>query len=354
MTDRRYVGAIDQGTTSSRFVVFDIEGRIVSMHQIEHKQIYPQPAWVEHDPLEIWEKTREAITQALKRGNIRPEELAAIGVTNQRETTVVWDPETGRPYANAIVWQDTRTAGICKELSAGGGADRFRDKVGLPIHPYFSGTKLKWILDNVPEVREAAKKGRALFGNIDTWLIWQLTGQHITDVTNASRTMLMNLETLDWDADMLDVFSVPANMLPTIKSSSEIYGYTSEDGVFKSRIPVAGDLGDQQAALFGQACFEEGQAKNTYGTGCFLLKNVGPRIVPSKSGLLTTLGYKIGREPAVYALEGSVAITGSLVQWVRDNMGLINESKDIEALAASVEDSGGIYFVPAFSGLYAP
>jgi glycerol kinase len=358
MSQGNFVGAIDQGTTSSRFVVFDRDGKNQGMHQIEHRQIYPRSGWVEHDPMEIRDKTMEAIKGGLEKANVTPADLASIGVTNQRETTVVWNPKTGEPYYNAIVWQDTRTDELCRELAGDQGMDRFRSKVGLPLATYFSGPKIRWILDNVPGVREAAEKGEAVFGNIDTWLIWWLTGGpkgvHVTDVSNASRTMLMALETLSWDDALLNAIGVPGSMLPQIRSSSEIYGYTAEDGVFGRKIPVAGDLGDQQAALFGQACFDVGQAKNTYGTGCFLLLNTGEKLVASESGLLTTVGYKIGDQPAVYALEGSIAMAGSLVQWFRDNFGLIKDSPEIETLARSVEDSGGIYFVPAFTGLFAP
>jgi glycerol kinase len=354
LSERKYVGAIDQGTTSTRFVVFDRLGRIITMHQLEHKQFYPAPGLVEHDPLEIRDRTFEAITGALKKGGIDPGELAAIGITNQRETTVAWNPKTGQPYCNAIVWQDTRTGELCRELAVNGDMDCYRSKVGLPLASYFSGPKMKWMLDNVTGLKDAARRGELYFGNIDSWLIWWLTGEFVTDVTNASRTMLMNLKTLNWDSDMLEVFGVEPAMLPRICSSSEVYGTTSVEGVFGRDIPVSGDLGDQQAALFGQACFGVGQAKNTYGTGCFMLKNTGEHLVESKSGLLTTVGYKIGDEPAVYALEGSVAIGGSLVQWVRDNLGLIKESREIEDLARTVADNGGIYFVPAFSGLFAP
>ena len=355
---KRYVGAVDQGTTSTRFVIFDRQGRVVSMSQKEHRQIYPRPGWVEHDPLEIRDRTLEVIKKALDRGHVAAGDLAAVGVTNQRETTVVWDPETGTPYGNAIVWQDTRTDRLCRELAIDGDIDCFRDKVGLPLATYFSGPKIRWMLDNVPGVREAAGAGRAVFGNIDTWIIWWLTGgpggEHVTDVTNAGRTMLMNLETLSWDEGMLEAMGVPREMLPRIASSSEVYGYTRPDGVFGERIPVAGDLGDQQAALFGQTCFSPGEAKNTYGTGCFLLMNTGEKIVRSNSGLLTTPGYKLGDRPAAYALEGSIAIGGSLVQWFRDNFGLISASPEIEDLARGVPDNGGVYLVPAFSGLFAP
>jgi glycerol kinase len=352
----KYAAAVDQGTTSTRFMIFDHKGQVIGLDQKEHEQIYPKPGWVEHDPMEIWTRTQEVISGGLKKHNVDPKDIAAVGVTNQRETTVVWEKATGKPVYNAIVWQDTRTADICNDLAKNGGQDRFRAKVGLPLATYFSGPKIKWILDNVSGVRARAEKGEVLFGNIDTWVIWWLTGGpnggvHVTDVTNASRTMMMNLQTLDWDPDMLQVLGVPRAMLPAIKPSSEKYGMAVGS---LGGIPVAGDLGDQQAALFGQTCFSPGEAKNTYGTGCFMLLNTGTKPVPSKSGLLTTLGYKIGNEPAVYALEGSIAITGALVQWLRDNLGLIQKSADVEALAKTVEDNGGIYFVPAFSGLFAP
>jgi len=358
---KKYAAAVDQGTTSTRFMVFDHAGQVVGVHQLEHEQIYPQAGWVEHDPMEIWERTQQVIKAALEKNGIDPNDIAAIGVTNQRETTIVWDKNTGKPYYNAIVWQCTRTKDICDELAKDGGQDRFRPKVGLPLATYFSGPKIKWILDNVPGVREAAEKGDAIFGNIDTWEIWWLTGgpkggAHVTDVTNASRTMLMNLETLDWDQEILDILGIPRQMLPEIRPSSDpkIYGYTPKDGPLGAEIPVCGDLGDQQAALVGQTCFSPGEAKNTYGTGCFMLLNTGTKPVPSKSGLLTTLGYKIGDEPAVYCLEGSIAITGALVQWLRDNLKFFDFSKHVEDYAKQVEDSGGIYFVPAFSGLFAP
>ncbi len=356
------IAAIDQGTTSTRCILFNRAGEVVSVAQKEHRQIYPQPGWVEHDPFEIWERTQEVIREALANAPGGPP--AAVGITNQRETTVVWNPRTGQPYHNAIVWQDTRTKEICDalaadastSLSASGGQDRFRAQTGLPLATYFSGPKIKWLLDNVPGLREAARRGEAIFGNIDTWLIWNLTGAHVTDVTNASRTLLMNLKTLDWDNDILQALDIPRAMLPRIVPSSdpETWGKTAPDGPFGAAIPVCGDLGDQQAALVGQTCFSPGEAKNTYGTGCFMLLNTGEEIVPSKSGLLTTLGYQFGDDPAVYALEGSIAITGALVQWLRDNLGLIENSADVESLARSVEDSGGIYFVPAFSGLFAP
>lgn len=346
-----YVAALDQGTTSTRFILFNRRGEIVAVDQKEHRQIYPRPGWVEHDPLEIWQRTQEVIQGALSRFPIRADEIAALGITNQRETTLVWDKRSGKPYHNALVWQDTRTDGLCAELAREGGQDRFRPVTGLPLATYFSGPKLRWMLDHVPGLRAEAEAGNALFGTIDTWLAWNLTGGHVTDVTNASRTLLMDLNTLDWDRGTLDAIGIPASMLPAIRSSSEIYGYAQING---ARIPVAGILGDQQAALFGQACFSAGEAKNTYGTGCFLLLNTGPHPVPSHFGLLSTLGYKIGSAPAVYALEGSIAITGALVQWLRDNLGLITSSADIEPLARTVDDSGGIYFVPAFSGLFAP
>jgi glycerol kinase len=352
----KYSAAIDQGTTSTRFMIFDHAGKVVGVDQKEHEQKYPKPGWVEHDPMEIMERTHEVIKGALAKAKVDPKDIAAVGVTNQRETTVVWDKATGKPVYNAIVWQDTRTADICNELAKDGGQDRFRPKVGLPLATYFSGPKIKWMLENVPGLRAKADKGEVLFGNIDTWVIWNMTGgpkggAHVTDVSNASRTMLMNLQTLDWDPEILKIMGIPRSMLPTIKPSSAVYG----TGVAEiAGIPVAGDLGDQQAALFGQTCFGPGEAKNTYGTGCFMLLNTGTKPVPSKSGLLTTLGYKIGNQPAVYCLEGSIAITGALVQWLRDNLGLIAKSADVEALAKTVEDNGGIYFVPAFSGLFAP
>ena len=350
----QYAAAIDQGTTSTRFMVFDHGGQVVSVDQKEHEQIYPKPGWVEHDPLEIWQRTQEVVRAGLDK--VKANDIAAVGVTNQRETTVVWDRSTGRPVFNAIVWQDTRTDQICNELAADGGQDRFRIKTGLPIATYFSGPKIKWILDNVDGVRARAESGEVVFGNIDTWVIWLLTGGpdggvHVTDVTNASRTMMMNLETLDWDDEILGILGVPRAMLPQIRASSEAYGEAKDE---LAGIPVAGDLGDQQAALFGQTCFSIGEAKNTYGTGNFLLLNTGNEAVQSKSGLLTTLAYKIGDQPAVYCLEGAIAITGALVQWLRDNIGLIKSSPEIEELAKTVEDNGGVYFVPAFSGLFAP
>jgi len=354
----KYAAAIDQGTTSTRFMIFDHGGNVVAVDQKEHEQIYPQPGWVEHDPLEIMSRTHDVMQGALDKGGISAGDIAAIGITNQRETTVIWDKNTGKPYHNALVWQDTRTDKIVAEFAKDGGQDRFRKKVGLPLATYFSGPKAKWMLDNVDGLRAAADKGDALFGNIDTWLIWNLTGGsdggvHVTDVTNASRTMLMNLDTLDWDEEILGIMGIPRSMLPEIRPSSDpnLYGTTNLGGV---DIPLCGDLGDQQAAMFGQACFDVGEAKNTYGTGCFMLINTGTESVQSENGLLTTLLYKLGDADAVYALEGSIAITGALVQWLRDNLKLIESSPEVEELAATVEDNGGIYFVPAFSGLYAP
>ncbi|UCC77359.1 MAG: glycerol kinase GlpK [Anaerolineales bacterium] len=358
---KKYSAAVDQGTTSTRFMIFDHAGQVAGVDQMEHEQIYPQAGWVEHDPMEIWARTQDVIKGGLKKSGVTADEIASIGVTNQRETTIVWNPKTGKPYYNAIVWQCTRTKDICDNLAKDGGQDRFRPKVGLPLATYFSGPKIKWILDNVDGVRAAAEKGEAVFGNIDTWEIWWLTGgpkggAHVTDVSNASRTMLMNLKTLDWDQEILDIMGIPRKMLPAVRPSSdpEIWGYTPADGPFGAKIPVCGDLGDQQGALVGQTCFSPGEAKNTYGTGCFMLLNTGTKPVPSKSGLLTTLGYKFGSAPAVYCLEGSIAITGALVQWLRDNLKLFEKSSEVEALANTVEDNGGIYFVPAFSGLFAP
>jgi glycerol kinase len=337
-------------------MIFDHSGKVVGIDQKEHEQIYPKPGLVEHDPMEIWQRSEDVITGGLKKAKIQASDLAAVGVTNQRETTVVWEKSSGKPVYNAIVWQDTRTDKICNELARDGGQDRFRSKVGLPLATYFSGPKIKWILDNVDGVRERAQRGEVLFGNIDTWCIWNLTGgpeggAHVTDVSNASRTMLMNLETLEWDDEILGIMGIPRAMLPQIKPSSEVYG---EAKGALAGISVAGDLGDQQAAVFGQTAFDVGDAKNTYGTGNFLLLNTGTTPVQSKSGLLTTLGYKIGNQPAVYCLEGAIAITGALVQWLRDNLGLIKTSPEVEDLAKTVEDNGGVYFVPAFSGLFAP
>ncbi len=352
-----YIAAIDQGTTSSRFIVFDRSGRVVSSAQREHQQIYPRPGWVEHDPEEIWRNTQSVIEEAMKARGLRPEDLAAIGITNQRETTVVWHRKTRKPVYNAIVWQDTRVAPAVAEFAAHGGQDRYRAHTGLPLVTYFSGLKIRWILENVAGARSQAESGDLLFGNIDTFLIWNLTGGadggvHLTDVTNASRTQLMNLNTLEWDREILHDFDIPMAMLPKIVSSSEVFGTTMLPPV--AGVAIAGDLGDQQAALVGQACFKPGEAKNTYGTGCFMLMNTGEKPVRSNFGLLTTVAYKFGAKPACYALEGSIAITGALVQWLRDNLGLIEKSSDIEALARTVNDNGGVYFVPAFSGLYAP
>ncbi|GAA4412693.1 glycerol kinase GlpK [Nibrella viscosa] len=352
-----YVAAIDQGTTSTRCIVFDRQGKIVSLAQKEHQQIYPQPGWVEHNPEEIWHNTQEVIALARIEAQLQAHDIVAVGITNQRETTVVWNRRTGKPYYNALVWQDTRTDALVAQYEREGGQDRFREATGLPLATYFSGLKLKWILDNVPGVREDAERGLAIFGNIDTYIIWHLTGGHynglhITDVTNASRTQLMNLKTLEWDDDLLQAFDIPRAMLPQIRSSSEVYGKVTSEVL--PGVPVAGILGDQQAALVGQTCYEPGQAKNTYGTGCFLLMNTGTEIRQSTCGLLTTVAYRFQDQPAHYALEGSVAITGALVQWLRDNLGIIENSADIESLAATVSDNGGAYFVPAFSGLYAP
>jgi glycerol kinase len=352
-----YVAAIDQGTTSTRFIVFDRAGKIVSVAQQEHAQIYPQPGWVEHDPAEIWRRTEDVIATAMQQKSLRPQDIAAVGITNQRETTILWNRKTGKPVANALVWQDTRTTDLVKSFSSSGGQDRFRLKTGLPLATYFSGLKISWLLSNVAGLREAAEGGEILCGNVDAFLLWNLTGGpaggiHATDVTNASRTQLMNLDTLSWDKEILDACGIPAQILPQIRSSSETYGAARLAPI--EGVPIAGILGDQQAALVGQACFKVGEAKNTYGTGCFLLMNTGAAPVQSNSGLLTTVGYKLGREPAQFALEGSMAITGALVQWMRDNLKMIAQSAEIETLARTVEDNGGVYFVPAFSGLYAP
>jgi glycerol kinase len=352
-----YLGAIDQGTTSTRFIVFDHSGQIVSFAQKEHEQIFPKPGWIEHDPDEIWRRTQEVIEQAMRAKELRPEDLAAIGITNQRETTVVWNRKTGRVVYNALVWQDTRVGDAVAEFSDEGGQDRFREKTGLPLATYFSGLKIRWVLKNIQGARGAAEAGELLFGNIDSFLVWRLTGGtdggiHVTDVTNASRTQLMNLETLAWDPEMLKAYAIPEKMLPKIVSSSEVYGKARLDSI--QDVSIAGILGDQQAALVGQTCLKVGEAKNTYGTGCFMLENTGAEIVHSESGLLTTVAYKLGDRPAHYALEGSIAYTGALVQWLRDNLGLIQKSADIESLARTVRDNGDVYFVPAFSGLYAP
>ncbi len=353
----KYIGAIDQGTTSSRFILFDHAGDIVSVAQKEHEQIYEKPGWVEHDPAEIWRNTQEVVGTALAQENLSRSDVAAIGITNQRETTVLWDPKTGRPLHNALVWQDTRVNELVAAYTADGGQDRFRAQTGLPLASYFSGLKLQWLLDHVPNARAMAEAGEAIFGTIDSWVVWNLTGGpdgglHVTDVTNASRTQLMNLETLDWDDELLAAFKIPRAVLPRIVPSSEVYGASKLTTL--TDVPVAGILGDQQAALVGQACLEAGEAKNTYGTGCFLLMNTGTKPRQSTQGLLTTVGYQFGNDEAHYALEGSVAITGALVQWLRDNLGLISDSAEIEALAREAEDNGDVYFVPAFSGLYAP
>ncbi|MGO4691692.1 glycerol kinase GlpK [Glaciibacter sp. 2TAF33] len=356
MTD--YILAIDQGTTSSRAIIFDKSGSIVSSGQKEHKQIFPQAGWVEHDPKEIWDNTREVIGQALSKANITRHNIQAVGITNQRETAVVWDKTTGEPVYNAIVWQDTRTQPIVDRFAADGGVERFKQKVGLPLATYFSGTKIVWILENVEGAREKAEAGNLLFGNTDAWVLWNLTGGvdggvHATDVTNASRTLFMDLETLQWDEEILGIFNVPRSMMPQIRSSSEVYG-TAHTSSLLREVPISGILGDQQAATFGQAAFDQGEAKNTYGTGNFLIFNTGEEIIHSKNGLLTTLGYKLGDAKPHYALEGSIAVTGSLVQWLRDNLGLISSAPEIEELAKTVDDNGGAYFVPAFSGLFAP
>jgi glycerol kinase len=359
--DARFVGAIDQGTTSTRFMVFDHAGREVARHQLEHTQILPRAGWVEHNPVEIWERTSAVVQTALGRARLSADDLAAVGITNQRETTIVWDRRTGRPLANAIVWQDTRTDAIAAALDADGCGDVIRHRAGLPPATYFSGGKLQWILDHVPGAREAAERGDALFGTPDTWILWNLTGGpdggvHVTDVTNASRTMLMDLETLDWDDELLGFFGVPRAMLPEIRESSATtpYGVTRARGPFAGEVPITGILGDQQAATVGQVCFAPGEAKNTYGTGNFMLLNTGTEIVRSKAGLLTTPAYRLGDQPCVYALEGSIAVTGSAVQWLRDQLGIISGAAESESLARQVDDNGGVYFVPAFSGLFAP
>ncbi|MFT4043007.1 MAG: glycerol kinase GlpK [Gordonia sp. (in: high G+C Gram-positive bacteria)] len=356
-----FVGAVDQGTTSTRFMIFDHGGNEVARHQLEHQQILPQAGWVEHNPVEIWERTSAVIQTALGSAGLTSADLVALGITNQRETTVVWDRHTGRPYYNAIVWQDTRTDRIASSLERSGHGDLIRKRAGVPPAPYFSGGKIKWILDNVEGVRAAAERGDALFGNTDAWLLWHLTGGirggvHVTDVTNASRTMLMDLETLDWDDELLAIFDIPRQMLPEIRSSSEpdAYGFTTVEGPLAGRVPLTGDLGDQQAATVGQVCFAPGEAKNTYGTGNFMLLNTGTEIVRSDHGLLTTVAYRFGDQAPVYALEGSIAVTGSAVQWLRDQLGIISGAAQSEVLAGQVEDNGGVYFVPAFSGLFAP
>ena len=356
-----YIGALDLGTTSNRFILFDTLGKIVGLDQIEHEQIFPKPGWVEHNPMEIWENTCRVIKSAMGKVGVSGKQIAAIGITNQRETAVVWDKQTGKPLCNAIVWQCTRTDEICRQLEKDGGQDRFREKTGLPIATYFSGPKIKWVLDNISGARSAAENGRALFGTIETWIIWQLTGgagggAHVTDVTNASRTLLMNIETLAWDDDILNLLGIPRQMLPRIVPSIDknTWGHTLKEGPLGATVPVCGALGDQQAAVVGQTCFETGEAKNTYGTGCFMLLNTGTQTVPSAHGLLTTVGYQISGEKPVYCLEGSVAIAGALVQWLRDNLGLIDSAPEVETLARTVDDNGGVYIVPAFSGLFAP
>jgi glycerol kinase len=347
----RYIGAIDQGTTSSRFIVFDRAGNTIAQAQRDHRQIFPQPGWVEHDPIEIRDNVRAVIAEALRGADLSPRDLAGVGITNQRETTVLWDRATGLPVHNALVWQDTRVDPLVAEMARYGGQDRFRAATGLPLASYFSALKLRWLLDNVPGARLRAEAGDLLFGTIDSWLLWNLTGLHVTDVTNASRTQLMNLATLEWDADLLAAFGIPRALLPRLAASSVVYG-TARPPL--EGVPIGGMLGDQQAALMGQACFEPGEAKNTYGTGCFLLMHTGSVAVPSRHGLITTVAAQLGEAPATYALEGSVAITGALVQWLRDNLGIIGHSSEVEALASSVPDNGDVYFVPAFSGLYAP
>lgn len=354
----QYVLAIDQGTTSSRAIVFTHAGTIHSSGQLEHDQIFPRAGWVEHNPEQIWNNVREVVGIALTRGNLTKDDIAAVGITNQRETAVVWDRTTGKPVYNAIVWQDTRTQAIVDELGGSEGAEKYKARVGLPLATYFSGPKVKWILDNVEGARAAAERGDLMFGNTDTWVLWNMTGGieggvHVTDVTNASRTMLMNIDTLTWNEDIAADMTIPLSMLPEIRSSSEVYGHGRERGMIPG-VPIAGILGDQQAATFGQACFEKGTAKNTYGTGNFMLLNTGTEPVASKNGLLTTVCYKIGTAPQVYALEGSIAVTGSLIQWMRDNLGMFEDARDVEYYARKVDTNGGAYFVPAFSGLFAP
>ena len=349
-----YILALDQGTSSSRAIVFDHEGNICSVAQMEFTQHFPQPGWVEHNPMEIWSSEAAVIAEAISKIGINGKDIAAIGITNQRETTIVWDAETGVPVYNAIVWQDRRTSAFCDELKARGLVEKIREKTGLIIDAYFSGTKIKWILDNVPGAREKAQAGKLRFGTVDSWLVWQLTrGEvHVTDVTNASRTMLFNINTLEWDQELLELFGIPASMMPTVKSSSEVYGHTKTT-IFAHEVPIAGIAGDQQAALFGQMCTQPGSVKNTYGTGCFLLMNTGTKPILSKNNLLTTVAWKIGNT-VNYALEGSIFVGGSVVQWLRDGLGIIRSSADIEALAASVPDNGGVYFVPALTGMGAP
>lgn len=361
--NKKYVGTIDQGTTGTRFALFRKDGTVAALSYREHRQIYPRPGWVEHDPTEIWENTRSTIKDTLATFKVNPEEIAAIGVTNQRETTVVWDRITGKPYCNAVVWQCTRTSQICDELKQRGLETSIRERTGLPVSTYFSGPKIKWILDNVPKATEGAKEGRALFGNMDTWIIWNLTrgpkqGSHNTDYSNASRTMLMDLRRLRWDQEIIGILGIPEEMLPTIRPSSDVktYGRTSSEDVFQAEIPITADIGDQQAALVGQTCFKKGQVKNTYGTGCFMLMNTSSELVSSRHGLITTCAYGLEENRCVYALEGSVAIAGAAIQWLRDNLGIIKTASETEEMAKSVaeEGSGGVYFVPAFNGLFAP
>ncbi|MEO6184666.1 MAG: glycerol kinase GlpK, partial [Steroidobacteraceae bacterium] len=353
----RFIAALDQGTTSTRCILFNEAGAVHSLAQHEHPQHYPQPGWVEHDAAQIWRNTQRVITEALSKASLSAGDVAAIGITNQRETTVLWNRRTGEPIHNALVWQDTRVESLVAEYARDGGPDRFRALTGLPLASYFSALKIQWLLDQVPGARVAAERGELLFGTMDCWVVWNLTGGidgglHVTDVTNASRTQLMSLATLEWDDSLLDAFRIPPSMLPRIVSSSTQIGVATVDSI--AGVPIAGILGDQQAALVGQTCFETGEAKNTYGTGCFLLMNTGTQMVPSRAGLITTVAYRFGNEPASYALEGSIAITGALVQWLRDSLKIIDSSAQVEALAREVEDNGGVYFVPAFSGLYAP
>ncbi|MEO8623560.1 MAG: glycerol kinase GlpK, partial [bacterium] len=355
---KQYVIAIDQGTTSTRAIIFNHEGGIVSVGQKEHEQIMPRAGWVEHDPKEVWDNVREVVGQALAKADVTRHDIAAVGITNQRETTVIWDKHTGKAVYNAIVWQDTRTQHIVDRLAADGGVDRFKAKVGLPLSTYFAGTKIVWILENVAGVRERANAGDLLFGTMDTWVLWNLTGGidggvHATDVTNASRTMFLDLATLEWDDDILVAFDIPRSLLPKVHSSSEVFGVGEASSLLRE-VPISGILGDQQAATFGQAAFGAGEAKNTYGTGNFLIFNTGTDIVRSANGLLTTVAYKLGDGPTHYALEGSIAVTGALVQWLRDNLGIISTAAEVEDLAKTVDDNGGAYFVPAFSGLFAP
>lgn len=356
MNQARYIGALDSGTSSTRFMLFDHAGNVVAYDQREHAQIFPQSGWVEHDPMEIWERAREVIGATLAKAGVGAEDIAAIGITNQRETAIVWDKYTGEPIYNAIVWQDTRTDAQCRALSAQGLDEMIHQKTGLRIATYFAAPKVAWILDHVEGARARAEAGELLFGTVDSWLIWNLTGEHVTDPTNAGRTMLMDLETLEWDADLLALFNIPAAMLPRIRPSSDprYYGETTFAGPFRGEVPVCGDLGDQHAATVGQTCFSAGEAKNTYGTGCFMILNTGSEIRRSKNGLLATVCYQFADDPPVYALEGSIAMAGATIQWLRDNLGVIRHASETETLAQSVQDTGGCYLVPAFSGLFAP